>query len=689
MADTRKDRRAPVSLKVRFKSATVDEFIEQYSKDISRGGIFIKSKTPMAIGTLLKFEFQLKDESRLIHGVGRVVWKRDAADAAGDEEDPPGMGIKFIKMDPESRGLVENIVSSRAEEAGEYELGGGGAKPAGPRKKATVPFFPSTTAPEDMPPPEDRTAVRHASEFLASALSGADEEAAAEAAKRAEEARKRTAEIERQRAEETARQKAAEQEAREGDRPRATEASAEEAKVAESQAPAAKLAEAKLAAAKAEEAKAAAAKAAEAKAAEAKAEEAKAEEAKAAEAKAEGPKEEEAKAAFAATIAGISESEPAPVGPAAVEAAEQRPATTAAEAAETAPADGRQAEIEAAEKSAGEEPVEQSSAEEREAVEAERRDLEEAASRKVVGERAVTTDPPPSSESRSMGLPLVIGLVAVVAVGYVVWNNMQPATPQEPVVAQEPPEPLVEEEGALEEEELAAAGEEPVEEPAVPTVAVPVEATPEGATITVDGEAAGTAPTELQLPIGREVTVAVDAEGYAEASQQVTAVEEGQEPLSFELEALPYRLSVATTPEGARVMAGGRRVTAPGEIDLRNSRGEIAVTAVKAGYTRARQTIHTDTFSESDGAMRGTLQLTLEERARPAAPAAPARPAPREEPTSDEAADAPAGGGAAAEEEEERPAPERPAPARPAPEPPAPEPPAEAEPEPIPDNPFG
>src|SRR3990172_1181181 len=100
--DTRRDRRAPVSLKVRFKSATLDEFIEQYSVDISRGGIYIKSKTPMSVGTLLKFEFQLKDESRLIHGVGRVVWKRDEA---ADKDNPPGMGIKFIKMDPESRSL--------------------------------------------------------------------------------------------------------------------------------------------------------------------------------------------------------------------------------------------------------------------------------------------------------------------------------------------------------------------------------------------------------------------------------------------------------------------------------------------------------------------------------------------------------------------------------------------------------
>ena len=114
MADTRKDKRAPVSLKVRFKSATVDQFIEQYSMDISRGGLFIKSKSPMPVGTLLKFEFQLKDESRLIQGVGRVVWMR-MAEQSSEPDRPPGMGVKFIKMDPQSRAIVERIVAPRGE----------------------------------------------------------------------------------------------------------------------------------------------------------------------------------------------------------------------------------------------------------------------------------------------------------------------------------------------------------------------------------------------------------------------------------------------------------------------------------------------------------------------------------------------------------------------------------------------
>ena len=85
--ETRKDPRAKiVSLNVRYKSATVDEFIENHSHDVSRGGIFIKTTNPFPAGTLLKFEIRIQGDKAVINGVGRVVWKRDAPQA-GDMRD--------------------------------------------------------------------------------------------------------------------------------------------------------------------------------------------------------------------------------------------------------------------------------------------------------------------------------------------------------------------------------------------------------------------------------------------------------------------------------------------------------------------------------------------------------------------------------------------------------------------------
>jgi uncharacterized protein (TIGR02266 family) len=118
--DTRKDRRVKiVSLNVRYKSATVDEFIENHALDVSRGGIYIKTGSPFPPGTLLKFEIRLASDQALITGVGRVVWKRDAGQGTGDR--PAGMGVKFIKVDDPSKAVIDKLVNTRTDAGRSYE----------------------------------------------------------------------------------------------------------------------------------------------------------------------------------------------------------------------------------------------------------------------------------------------------------------------------------------------------------------------------------------------------------------------------------------------------------------------------------------------------------------------------------------------------------------------------------------
>ena len=225
--DTRKDPRAKiVSLNVRYKSATVDEFIENHSHDVSKGGIFIKTSTPFPQGTLLKFEIRLSGDQAVIAGVGRVVWKREA-NTSGSES-PAGMGVKFIKIDENSRTVIDRLVGTK-ENAGiaftaelekkqpdEKTLQGMGIpkgtflgtgapqspasappRPAGEashlkstimgmgavKDPAAAPgtvtpaagagFFPATNSEADMPPPEERTMMKQAAELLEEALKGA------------------------------------------------------------------------------------------------------------------------------------------------------------------------------------------------------------------------------------------------------------------------------------------------------------------------------------------------------------------------------------------------------------------------------------------------------------------------------------------------------------------------------------
>jgi uncharacterized protein (TIGR02266 family) len=167
--DTRKDRRVKiVSLNVRYKSATIDEFIENHAHDVSRGGIFIKTANPFPPGTLLKFEIRLASDQAVIAGVGRVVWKRDAG-SLGDH--PSGMGVKFIKIDEPSKVVIDRLVNTREDAGKAYEAsdemsasGEGQVKPSAPPRPAPSSFPPravgssSTSPPPTSAPGQARTA---------------------------------------------------------------------------------------------------------------------------------------------------------------------------------------------------------------------------------------------------------------------------------------------------------------------------------------------------------------------------------------------------------------------------------------------------------------------------------------------------------------------------------------------------
>ena len=113
--NTRQGKRTPVTLKIKFKSETLEQFIERYAVDVSQGGIFIRTKEPLAVGTQMKFEFQLRDASPLIAGEGTVVWTRE-----NDPSRPaiaPGMGVRFDRLADGSQGILERILAEKAKQA--------------------------------------------------------------------------------------------------------------------------------------------------------------------------------------------------------------------------------------------------------------------------------------------------------------------------------------------------------------------------------------------------------------------------------------------------------------------------------------------------------------------------------------------------------------------------------------------
>ena len=107
--DRRKHPRTPLSLLVQYRFNTFEDFLAEYSLNISPGGIFIRTDEPRAEGDVIYLQFSLKDGSRLIEGMGRVV----RCNPPGVEGRVAGMGIEFVSFDDESMALIEDICAAK------------------------------------------------------------------------------------------------------------------------------------------------------------------------------------------------------------------------------------------------------------------------------------------------------------------------------------------------------------------------------------------------------------------------------------------------------------------------------------------------------------------------------------------------------------------------------------------------
>ncbi|WP_224369298.1 TIGR02266 family protein [Hyalangium versicolor] len=99
--DQRQQVRVPIELKVDYKK--LNSFFADYTKNISKGGTFIKTKKPLAIGTRFLFKLTVPHREAPFELLGEVVWSK----GDGDE---PGMGIRFIYNSDAQRADFEGVV---------------------------------------------------------------------------------------------------------------------------------------------------------------------------------------------------------------------------------------------------------------------------------------------------------------------------------------------------------------------------------------------------------------------------------------------------------------------------------------------------------------------------------------------------------------------------------------------------
>ena len=107
--------RAPIELKVEYKK--LNTFFADYTKNISKGGTFIKTERPLPIGTEFIFQLVIPKLSQPVGLRGVVVWINEPNKPTDRQQKEPGMGIQFIYSDDRQRSEFERMVEGMMRES--------------------------------------------------------------------------------------------------------------------------------------------------------------------------------------------------------------------------------------------------------------------------------------------------------------------------------------------------------------------------------------------------------------------------------------------------------------------------------------------------------------------------------------------------------------------------------------------
>ena len=86
-----------------------DGFVKAYSGNISQGGLFIKTKNPLATGEEFMLKLKLPGISDPLKIECKVIWTRKREE---DIKRPPGMGVKFCNIAPDDSTVLTQYLKT-------------------------------------------------------------------------------------------------------------------------------------------------------------------------------------------------------------------------------------------------------------------------------------------------------------------------------------------------------------------------------------------------------------------------------------------------------------------------------------------------------------------------------------------------------------------------------------------------
>lgn len=89
-----------------------ESHVYQRTHDLSMNGVFVKTVKPLPLGTRGRFALTLSAGMRqeIIKGVCEVARVVPLDDGLSESEHGPGMGLKFIELEPESSRMLYMVI---------------------------------------------------------------------------------------------------------------------------------------------------------------------------------------------------------------------------------------------------------------------------------------------------------------------------------------------------------------------------------------------------------------------------------------------------------------------------------------------------------------------------------------------------------------------------------------------------
>lgn len=103
--EQRNSPRAPIELKVEYKK--LNTFFADYTKNISKGGTFIKTDRPLPVGTEFLFKLSLPTRDHPFELKGAVIWTNQPSEVQRPDNPQMGMGIRFVFETDQEREAFE------------------------------------------------------------------------------------------------------------------------------------------------------------------------------------------------------------------------------------------------------------------------------------------------------------------------------------------------------------------------------------------------------------------------------------------------------------------------------------------------------------------------------------------------------------------------------------------------------